>query len=134
MLGGEGDPLLDRDPLTLAGRAAFGAAGWCAVVAVIGGLARLRPSSGGAGPSSGGAGRDGSRDGRVVRYVAPAVLPWYVLHQPVVVVVAYFVVGSSLHPVLQYLLICVVSAVVTLLAYDLLIRRTALTRALFAGA
>jgi hypothetical protein len=127
MLGGEGDPLLDRDPLTLAGRAAFGAAGWCAVVAVIGGLARLRPSSGGAG-------RDGSRDGRVVRYVAPAVLPWYVLHQPVVVVVAYFVVGSSLHPVLQYLLICVVSAVVTLLAYDLLIRRTALTRALFAGA
>jgi hypothetical protein len=127
MLGGDGDPLLDRDPLTLAGRAAFGAAGWCAVVAVIGGLARLRPSSGGAG-------RDGSRDGRVVRYVAPAVLPWYVLHQPVVVVVAYFVVGSPLHPVLQYLLICVVSAVVTLLAYDLLIRRTALTRALFAGA
>ena len=127
MLGGDGDPLLDRDPLTLAGRAAFGAAGWCAVVAVIGGLARLRPSSGGAG-------RDGSRDGRVVRYVAPAVLPWYVLHQPVVVVVAYFVVGSSLHPVLQYLLICAVSAVVTLLAYDLLIRRTALTRALFAGA
>jgi hypothetical protein len=126
MLGGEGDPLLDRDPSTLAGRAALGAAGWCTVVAIIGGLARLRPSPAGAG-------RDGSRDGRVARYVAPAVLPWYVLHQPVVVVVAYLVVGSPLHPALQYLLICAVSALVTLLAYDLLVRRTALTRALFAG-
>jgi hypothetical protein len=55
------------------------------------------------------------------------------LHQPVVVAVAYFVVGSSLHPVLEYLLICAMSAVVTLLAYDVFVRRTALTRALFAG-
>jgi glucan biosynthesis protein C len=126
LLTGEGDPLLDRDPYTLAGRAALGAAVWCTVVAVIGGLARLRPSSAGSA-------RGGSRDQRVVGYVAPAVLPWYVLHQPVVVAVAYLVVGSALHPALEYLVICVLSAVVTLLAYDLLVRRTALTRALFAG-
>ncbi|MBM7805363.1 hypothetical protein JOD57_001200 [Geodermatophilus bullaregiensis] len=126
LLGGEGDLLLGRDPLHLAGRAAFGAAGWCAVVAIVGGLARWRPSSGGAGPA-------GARGGRVVRYAAPAVLAWYVLHQPVVVAVAYLVVGSPLHPVLEYLLVCAVSAVLTLLAYDLLVRRTALTRALFAG-
>jgi len=126
LLGGADDPLLDRDPLVLAGRAAFGAAGWCAVVAIIGGLARLRPSPGGAEP-------DGARRGGIVRYAAPAVLAWYVLHQPVVVAVAYFVVGSSLHPVLEYLLVCAVSAVVTLLAYDVLVRRTSLTRALFAG-
>ncbi len=55
------------------------------------------------------------------------------LHQPVVVVVAYLVVDSALHPVLEYLIVCVVSTVVTLLVYDLLIRRTALTRALFGG-
>ncbi len=97
LAGGEGDPLLDRDPLVLVGRAAFGATGWCAVVAIIGGLARLRPSSGVAGP-------EGSRGGRGVRYAAPAVPPWYVLRRPVVVAVAYFVVGSSLHPVLEYLL------------------------------
>lgn len=126
MLGGAGDPLLDRDPLTLIGRGAFGATGWCAVVAIVGGLARLRPSSGGAGLNR-------SRGGRVVRYAAPAVLPWYVLHQPVVVAVAYFVVGSSLHPVLEYLLICATSALITLLAYDLVVRRTGLTRALLAG-
>jgi hypothetical protein len=126
LLGGEGDLLVDRDPLALAGRAAFGAAGWCAVAAVIGGLARLRPASGRAGP-------DGPRDGRIVRYAAPAVLAWYVLHQPVVVAVAYVVVGSTLHPVLEYLLICAASAAVTLFAYDLLVRRTRLTRALFAG-
>jgi glucans biosynthesis protein C len=126
MLGGEGDPLLDRDPLVLVGRAAFGATGWCAVVAIVGGLARLRPSSDGAE-------RGDSRGGRVVRYAAPAVLPWYVLHQPIVVAVAYLVVGTSLHPVLEYLLICAVSALITLLVYDLLVRRTALTRALFTG-
>jgi hypothetical protein len=126
LLGGEGDLLLDRDPLAIAARAAFAAAGWCAVVAIIGGLDRLRPSSGhGA--------RDRRRGGRLVGYAAPAVLPWYLLHQPVVVAVAYFVVGSSLHPVLEYLLICAMSAVVTLLAYDVFVRRTALTRALFAG-
>ncbi|PRY48741.1 acyltransferase-like protein [Geodermatophilus tzadiensis] len=127
VLGGEADLLLDRDPLTLAGRAAFGAAGWCAVVAVLGGLARLRPPSGRAG-------RDGARDVRVVGYVTAAVLPWYVLHQPVLVAVAYLVVGSPLHPALEYLLICALSAVVTLLVYDLLVRRTALTRTLFGGA
>jgi len=126
LLAGEGDPLVDRDPLALAGRAAFGATGWCAVVAIVGGLARLRPHGGGARPG-------GSRGGRVVRYAAPAMLGWYVLHQPVVVAVAYFVVGSPLHPVLEYLLICALSAAITLLAYDLLVRRTALTRALFAG-
>jgi len=56
-----------------------------------------------------------------------------VLHQPVVVAVAYLVIGSPWHPLLEYVLICAVSAVVTLLAYDLLVRRTALTRALLAG-
>jgi hypothetical protein len=125
-LGGEGDLLLDRDPLALAGRAAFAATGWCAVMAIIGGMDRLRPSSGGAAP-------DGPRGGRFVGYAARAVLPWYLLHQPVVVAVAYFVVDSSLHPVLEYLLICAMSAVITLTAYDVLVRRTALTRALFAG-
>ncbi|WP_217637205.1 acyltransferase family protein [Geodermatophilus telluris] len=126
LVGGDGDPLLDRDPVDLVGRAAFGAAGWCAVVSIVGWLARLRPSSGRA------AG-DRSPGRRVGRYVVPAVLAWYVLHQPIVVGVAYLVVGSTLHPVLEYLLICVASALGTLVAYDLLVRRTALTRALFAG-
>jgi hypothetical protein len=126
LISGVDDPLLDRDPLVLAGRVAFGAAGWCAVIAIVGGLARLTPSAGRTG-------QDGAPGGRAVRYAAQASLPWYVLHQPVVVVVAYLVVDSALHPVLEYLIVCVVSTVVTLLVYDLLIRRTALTRALFGG-
>ena len=126
LAGGDGDLLLDRDPVTLAGRGAFGAAGWCAVVAIVGGLARRRPSPAGGGSA-------GPRRSRFAGYAAAAVLPWYLLHQPVVVAVAYLVVGSPVHPVLEYLVICVVSTVVTLLAYDLLVRRSALTRALFAG-
>ncbi|MGY1825923.1 acyltransferase family protein [Blastococcus sp. SYSU DS0541] len=126
LLGGDGDLLLDRTPLALAGRAAFGAAGWCAVVAVIGGLGRLRPRQ----PRTGGESPSG---GRLARYVAPAVLAWYVLHQPILVLVAYLVVGGPMHPVLEYLVICLCTAALTLLAYDVLVRRTALTRALFAG-
>ncbi|MGY1712080.1 acyltransferase family protein [Geodermatophilus sp. SYSU D00758] len=122
-LGGGGDLLLDRDPVHLVGRAAFGAAGWCAVLAVVGALAPARPPAPGAVPG---------RAGLLAR-VAPAVLPWYVLHQPVVVAVAYLVVGTPLHPALQYGVICLASAALTWSAYDLLVRRTALTRALFGG-
>ncbi|MCZ2860836.1 acyltransferase family protein [Blastococcus sp. VKM Ac-2987] len=126
LLGGDGDLLLDRTPLALVGRAAFGAAGWCAVVAVVGGLTRLGPRL----PHTGGESPPG---GRLIRYVAPAVLAWYVLHQPILVLVAYLVVGSPMHPVLEYLVICLCTAALTLLAYDVLVRRTALPRALFAG-
>jgi glucan biosynthesis protein C len=122
------DPLTDRDWPSVAGRAAFGVAGWCATAAIVGALAR-RPRDSGA--------RDRHRSDtsrtKAAGYVRRAVLPWYVLHQPVVVAVAFYVVRLPLGPLAKYALICAASIAITLAVYDLLVRRTALTRALFAG-
>jgi hypothetical protein len=56
-----------------------------------------------------------------------------VLHQPVVVAVAFYVVRLRLAPLAKYALICAASVALTLAVYDLLVRRTVVTRALFAG-
>ncbi|MGY1615498.1 acyltransferase family protein [Geodermatophilus sp. SYSU D00691] len=101
------DPLLDRDLVSSVGRACFGVAAWCATLAIVGALAGPRAER--ATPGS-----------PVAAYARSAVLPWYVLHQPVVVAVAFVVVGWSVHPALKYLVIVAVSAAGTLAAYELL--------------
>lgn len=127
-------------PATVA-RCLYGAAGWCLVVAIAGLLDRRGRGAGG--PPADGVGRapaDGSaargergtgRRGRLAAYLAPAVLPLYILHQPVVVAVAYGVVGWELPAVVKYLVIVLASLGLTLAAYDLLVRRTPVTRFLF---
>lgn len=72
------DPMTSRSPLAMAGRAAFGIAGWCAVMAIVGLVDRRwgsrtvddvrRPS------------RPPGAAARVVGYLATAALPIYVLH------------------------------------------------------
>ncbi|UMG94239.1 acyltransferase family protein [Nocardioides sp. TF02-7] len=119
------DPFTDLTPLAIAGRACFGASGWCAVVAILGLLDRSRGAAGGPDRP---AGRRPGRTGRVAAYLSPAVLPLYVLHQPVVVAVAYVVVGWELPGPLKYAVIVAGSLALTVAAYDLLVRRTAPTR------
>jgi peptidoglycan/LPS O-acetylase OafA/YrhL len=59
------------------------------------------------------------------------VLPLYVLHQPIVVVVAYFVVGWPAPIPVEYAVLVTISLALTLAAYELLVRRTRVTRSLF---
>ncbi|MEU4830783.1 acyltransferase [Streptosporangium sp. NPDC023615] len=75
----------------------------------------------------------GSRrgDGGLRGYLAEAVLPLYVLHQPIVVAVAYQVVRWQAPIAVKYVVIVACSLVLMVLAYDLLVRRTRLTRFLF---
>lgn len=58
-------------------------------------------------------------------------LPLYVLHQPIVVAVAYFVIGWSAPILVEYAVLVVIALVLTLAAYELLVRRTRATRFLF---
>lgn len=116
------DPFLDLTPLATAGRALYGAAGWCWVVAILGLTDRRRP---GRERSAGGGKR------RVRAYLEEAVLPVYVLHQPVVVGVAYAVVGWHAPIWAGYAAIVVVSFAVVFAVYELLVRRTRVTRFLF---
>jgi hypothetical protein len=116
------DPLVDRDLVSAVGRACYGVAGWCATLALAAALLGRREAVA--------PGRSASAH-RLAAYVQPAVLPWYVLHQPVVVAVAFVVVGWSLHPAVKYVLICAFSVLLTLAVYELLVRRWRPVRWLF---
>jgi glucan biosynthesis protein C len=64
-------------------------------------------------------------------YANDAVLPFYVLHETVIVVVAYLVLAWPVGAGAQYCVIALVSLAATLLAYDLGVRRSPPTRFLF---
>ncbi|MFE4667379.1 acyltransferase [Streptomyces sp. NPDC056716] len=112
------DPLTDRAAFAVLTRALFGAAGWCWVVAILGLLDRPERAEV---PSSPGR-------ARARAYLAAAALPVYVLHQPIVVAVAYGVVGWPAPMVVKYTAIVAGSLVVIFAVYEVGIRRARVTR------
>jgi glucans biosynthesis protein C len=70
-------------------------------------------------------------DNRVLRYVRDAAYPFYLLHQTVIIVVAFFVVQWSADSLMKFSVITTCSLVVTIGLYDLLVRRMGATRFLF---
>jgi hypothetical protein len=70
-------------------------------------------------------------DNAVLRYANEAVLPFYMLHHLFVVVIGYYVLPWESGATIQFLFITVTSFVGIILVYDLIIRRTRLTRFLF---
>jgi glucan biosynthesis protein C len=125
------EPFTGMDPLSMAFRLLRSVDGWLWVVAVVG-LARCwshrQRSAAQAAP-------DRPDRERLLRrlgtYANDAVLPFYVLHETVIVVVAYFVLAWPVGGGAQYCLIALVSLAATLLLYDLGVRRSPLTRFLF---
>lgn len=68
---------------------------------------------------------------RVLEYANEAVLPFYVLHETVVVVIGFSIVKWQASVWVKYWTISLVSLGVTLALYEFLVRRTAVTRFLF---
>jgi surface polysaccharide O-acyltransferase-like enzyme len=64
------------------------------------------------------------------RYLGEAVLPFYIIHQTVLIIIGFYVVRWDTAIMVKYLAICLATFVVTLILYDL-IRRTNPTRFLF---
>jgi len=64
-------------------------------------------------------------------YASEAVLPFYILHQTVIIIVGSYVVRWELNPALKYLVIVLVSFTLVIALYDLLIRRINVLRFLF---
>ncbi len=127
-----GDPFTATDWGSLAFRLLKSIDGWLWVVAILG-LARHRMTR-----RRSGAARRPSADhggvgvaGRIGSYANEAVLPFYVLHEPIIVAVACLLLPWRIGVPAQLLLISLVSLVMTLLAYDLGVRRTPITRWLF---
>ncbi|MEW2468184.1 acyltransferase [Streptomyces sp. NPDC046994] len=120
------EPFTETTALATASRALFGAAGWCLVVAIPGLLDRRRLKRPRATPDP-----TPTTRRRLYGYLSAAVLPLYVLHQPIVVAVAYFVIGWSAPIPVEYAVLVVIALILTLTAYELLVRRTRVTRFLF---
>jgi glucans biosynthesis protein C len=87
---------------------------WCCVLAAMGfGMRHLNFSN------------------AFVRYGNEAVLPFYVLHQTVLLTVGYFVVQWPIPDLLKWLIILVTSFTVIMVIYEFLIRRFNVMRFLF---
>jgi hypothetical protein len=68
---------------------------------------------------------------RVLAYANEAVLPFYILHQTVIVIIGYSVASWDAGVAIKYLLLSTSSFAVIMVVYELLIRRAALLRFLF---
>jgi hypothetical protein len=68
---------------------------------------------------------------RVLAYSNEAVLPFYILHQTIIVCVGWFVIGWNIGILPKYLIIAVVSFAVIMILYELLVRRLNVVRFFF---
>ncbi len=68
---------------------------------------------------------------RFLSYANEAVLPFYMLHQPVILIVGYFIVRMRLPIAAQYAIIAVSSFAIIMAIYEYLVRRTNPLRVLF---
>jgi glucans biosynthesis protein C len=113
--------------------AAQGLAGWMWTAAILGFAgtvaARLTTARPAGSPAGSPAGTPWWR--RVAHYGNEAVLPFYVLHEPVIVAVAWVIVRWPAPLLVKYLSVVAASFILTLALYEGLVRRFQLARLLF---
>lgn len=72
-----------------------------------------------------------NRTNRFLVYASDAVLPFYILHQTVIICIGFYVVKWDLAIGLKYLVISTTSFIVIMAIYELLVRRIGVLRFLF---
>jgi len=109
-----------------------GLAGWAWIVAILGFAGSWTAGSQRQAIEGGRtAGGPNSRLSRAARYANEAVLPFYLLHEPVIVGAAWIIVRWQAPILAKYVALVIVSFSGTLALYDLLVRRLRVTRFLF---
>ena len=113
--------------------AAQGLAGWMWTAAILGfaGTVAARFTTARPAGSLGGSPTNAPRWRRVAHYGNEAVLPFYILHEPVIVAVAWVVVRWPAPLLVKYLLVVAASFILTLVLYEGLVRRFKPARFLF---
>jgi peptidoglycan/LPS O-acetylase OafA/YrhL len=110
---GRGDPAF-ATPRYMLNFSLFGLSSWCWILAFLGfGMRRLTFNT------------------PWLHYANEAVLPFYVLHQSVLIFLGYFVVRWPLPDAVKWLIIAPTSLVIILALYELLVRRVDALRFLF---
>jgi hypothetical protein len=131
------DPLQDYDMGSVTLRFIKGIIGWAWLVAILGFMEHARLSRQAAGPSAGSdreprrATGIRARLAGLERYAREAVLPVYLLHQTVIVIIGFHVVQWPLGAALKFTVICLGSLTVTLFIYEVVIRHVRLMRFCF---
>jgi len=131
------DLLQDHDLSSVILRFVKGLLGWLWLVAILGFLEHARSKRPAAAHVTGRLHSSRRATGirrrlaGVERYAREAVLPFYILHQTVIVVIGFYVVQWSAGALLKFTVISSGSLAVTLLLYEFGIRRTKLTRFCF---
>ncbi len=128
-----GDAVDVRDGGVPALSALQGLAGWLWIVSILGfaGSIIARRSTRSPTTADEPSAKPESRWRRAARYANEAVLPFYVLHEPVIVVAAWVIVRWDGPIVGKYLVLVIVSFAGTLGLYEVLVRRFRVTRVLF---
>jgi len=72
-----------------------------------------------------------NRTNRFLSYANTGVLPFYIIHQPIILLIGYFVVQWSTAIAVKYLFITATSFAVVMLVYEFLIRRIPPVRYVF---
>ena len=122
---GHADPLQAYDLPSVMLRFFKGCIGWSWLVAILGFLERA-----GTKRQRASAKRRMFRDS-VEQYANEAVLPCYILHQTILVIIGFYVVQWHISALLKFLVISLATLTVTLLLYETVVKRTRLTRYLF---
>jgi hypothetical protein len=138
--GRGGDPGQDGDAASVAWRLLKALAGWAWIVVIVGFGARVRKRAAARTPAPDGPAAVGAGEAaadwwrrlrpRLFRYANEVVLPFYVLHQTVIVVVGFVVLGWDLGAPISFVAIAAASFAVTALLAEGT-RRSAPTRFLF---
>ena len=68
---------------------------------------------------------------RFLAYANEALLPFYILHQFVLLLIGYWVVQCDIHALFKYVMIAVSSFIVIMGLYDMMIKRNQVARFLF---
>jgi surface polysaccharide O-acyltransferase-like enzyme len=126
----EVNPMLGSTWLDRTFRALFAASGWLWVLSILNYARGIRSGR------SSHAQADAIQPSRVLMaragtYLQEAVLPVYVLHQTIIVMVAYVVVEWSIPAIAKYAMIVLISFVLTMVIYEVAVRRAPLSRFLF---
>jgi len=121
------DVMVDYDAVSVAMRTIRGVSGWLWVAAIMGFASGSKKPE----QTPDVANRQPTVLDRFSAYTSEAVLPIYVLHQTVIVLLGFYIVTWPINSGLKYPAIVLASMIAVFVIYDLAVRRTRLTRFLF---
>jgi hypothetical protein len=75
--------------------------------------------------------RHGTFNNRFLTYANEAVLPFYIFHQTVIVMVGFYLIHWNIGVFFKYMVICAASFVTISIIYEMLVRRINVLRVLF---